>query len=263
MDYPNDEDSPLTTMINKFEEKLNQTHKENKEFLGEMRKTMNELNSKETLMPRPQTFITRGTLFYAFTDGSGLADSEGKVRYGLGGFFGHSNTANFSLRASPQVSSMMGCELEAVAKALTSATDHSIRNLAIILDNKGAKDLTEALFQGRMPEASLLADLISTDTFMQSQVRSISLSMRNFDTLHVEWIKSHQSGRVTWKVRGNDSADLLARQGAIKIDIDQDFHPDDYEDEEDSDSEEDADGGIALRRDVIQLLNEVSNPTDS
>ena len=251
-------------MLNSMEQKLDQSYKDNKEFFKEMRLTIAELSSNQVLIPRLESFITRGkgslTTTYVFTDGSALSDNEGKLRFGIGVFYGQKNTLNLSKRAPPQCVSMLACELMAASEALLSAATKNIKHLIIILDNLSACNLLAALFQGRFPQSSLLADLTSTDTFIQKLVESIISSMKNFDTLKSEWIRSHQGGRVNFKVRGNDAADQLARLGAVLTDLDQDFHSDDYEDSEstsDDDLESENVNNIELMESVDKLLEDV------
>ena len=152
---------------------------------------------------------------------------------------------------------MLSCELEAASEAMKVAASLNIKHLIIVLDNLPARDILTALIEGRAPQSLLLADLLSTDRFIQSQVKEVITHMKLFDSIEAHWIRSHQDGRITFKTRGNDQADQLAKLGAARASVENDFqehgdHEEVSEDDDDPDQQEE------LRISVDALLQEVA-----
>ena len=257
---PLDPDSPIQQVVDALEARLDDFYKNQKAFIAEMRRSIHELTQNQAVIPRQECFITRGsgtlTKFYIFTDGSCIT-VDGVRKFGIGVFLGDANTSNLSRRASEGCVSMLACELEAASEAMKIASTLNIKHLIIVLDNLPARDILTALIEGRAPQTLLLADLLSSDTFVQSKVKEVVFHLKLFDSIEAHWIRSHQDGRITFKTRGNDKADQLAKLGAARAGVENDPRERDDQ-EEDSEDDEDVDHQEELRISVDALLQEVA-----
>ena len=207
-------------IVNSLETELNDFYRLQCNVINDLRKAIADIEQHEELQPRKESWITSGQgsnkTFYAFSDGSAITPDGSRTIYGCGSFFGRNNSNNLASPASPTCQSTLGAEIQAARLTLETASKCNITNLTVYLDNLAAKSTIQAIFSGRAPQQSLMADLVASDNHTLQELRKISNILGNFNNLSIGWIRSHQSV-ISWKQRGNDESDKLAKEGALKM----------------------------------------------
>ena len=247
-------------IIDALRDKLNLDHRRNMTCLDDVAKALTDMQNMSTAYvdgnvhgPVKNTWITKQFKGVSHnvvaTDGSGTR-LDGRMVWGLGGYFGEGNINNFGVPANEAVRSSFAAEVSAIEHAMLVASEAGAMFLAIFTDSLQAKTILESIFKGAAPDLGLIIDNLSEDPYILRMIREIVKHTKKFTSVIIMWVKAH-TGHIDPISRLNEKADALAKQGASVFQTHDTSYQDSSPDEDISDNDDND------RIETIASLNDI------